>query len=356
MCKDLLDLYSDYLISSFSQATATNLSNLVNGQISHDQITTFLSESNFDSKDLWKLVKSTVRRLESKEEGILIFDDSILEKPYSDENEIVCIHWDHSKRQYIKGINFLSCLYYIDSFRIPVAYEIIRKTVWITNPKTKKLKRISPITKNELMRQILLVVQKNRLKYRTILTDSWFASTENMQFIKKRLKKHFIMALSCDRLVALSRKDKKQGKFVRIDSLPMKEESLTQKVYLKGLDFPISIGKQIFQNKDDGEECLYLSCSDSSLNFSQATTNYQKRWSVEEYHKSLKCNIALEKSPTHVEQTQSNHIFAAIYGFFKLECISQKISINHFAIKSQLYFNAIKASYKEFNQIKTTLI
>ena len=103
MGKNLIDLYTDYLISSFSQTTATGLSTLVDGCLSHDQITTFLAESDLDSKSLWLHVKPMVRELEkAKGTGVLIFDDSIAEKPYSDENEIVCYHWDHSKKHYIK--------------------------------------------------------------------------------------------------------------------------------------------------------------------------------------------------------------------------------------------------------------
>lgn len=39
----LLDLYSDYLISSFGATTATGLSALLEGDISHDQVTRFLA-------------------------------------------------------------------------------------------------------------------------------------------------------------------------------------------------------------------------------------------------------------------------------------------------------------------------
>ncbi|MEA3351709.1 MAG: hypothetical protein U9Q82_13910 [Chloroflexota bacterium] len=38
MNKKTLDLYTDYLISSFGQTTATGLSKLMDGEISHDQV------------------------------------------------------------------------------------------------------------------------------------------------------------------------------------------------------------------------------------------------------------------------------------------------------------------------------
>ncbi len=43
---EILDLYSDYLISSFGQTTATGLSALLDGQISHDRIRRFLAGSD----------------------------------------------------------------------------------------------------------------------------------------------------------------------------------------------------------------------------------------------------------------------------------------------------------------------
>ena len=58
------------------------------GAISHDKITRFLLQEEYDSKALWKLVKPTVRNIEG-EDGVLIFDDTIEEKPYTDENELI---------------------------------------------------------------------------------------------------------------------------------------------------------------------------------------------------------------------------------------------------------------------------
>ena len=57
MDKTLLDLYSDYLLSSFRATTATGLSALLDGQISHDQVTRFLSQTDYTSKPLWQQVK-----------------------------------------------------------------------------------------------------------------------------------------------------------------------------------------------------------------------------------------------------------------------------------------------------------
>ncbi|MDN3508423.1 MAG: hypothetical protein P0S93_00055 [Candidatus Neptunochlamydia sp.] len=46
-----------------------------------------------------------MRKFETEGEGVLIIDDTIEEKTYTDENEIICWHFSHAKGRCIKGIN-----------------------------------------------------------------------------------------------------------------------------------------------------------------------------------------------------------------------------------------------------------
>ncbi len=125
MNTDLLELYSDYLLSAFSHTTATGLSQMTGGVVSHDKVTRFLSEKDLNSPKLWRLVKALVRQIEdeaSEEEGILIIDDTIEEKPYTaytDESEFICWHYDHSQGRTVKGVNLLSTLYQVGSIGVP---------------------------------------------------------------------------------------------------------------------------------------------------------------------------------------------------------------------------------------------
>ena len=145
---DYIELYTDYLISSNGYATATGLSAIMDNSIKHDQITRFLSQNNFSSKDLWKKVKPIVREVES-EKACLIFDDTVQEKMWTDENKIICWHYDHNFGRSVKGINLLNALYYSNNASIPVAFEIVEKTIHFCDVKTKKEKRKSELTKNE---------------------------------------------------------------------------------------------------------------------------------------------------------------------------------------------------------------
>lgn len=219
MKKDDLDLYTDYLISTGGHATATGLSAMLDGEVSHDQVARFLSERESTSKDLWGEVKSVVRDIES-EEGCLIFDDTIQEKAWTDENEVMCWHFDHCKGRSVKGIHLLNALYHSKEVSIPVAFEVVRKPVQFCDIATRRLKRASVVTKNEQMRGMIKACMANQLKFRYVLMDSWFAAQDNFEFIVKK-KKHFIAALKDNRWVALGGEDKKKGRFVRVSLLEL---------------------------------------------------------------------------------------------------------------------------------------
>jgi hypothetical protein len=351
MNTDLLELYSDYLLSSFSYTTATDLSRMTGGEVSHDKVTRFLSENELDSPKLWRLVKPLVREFEDEASGVLIIDDTIEEKPYTDESELVCWHYDHSKSRNVKGINLLSTLYRVGDVSIPVAFELVNKTEWVFNEKKEKWQRKSPQTKNELYRRMLDACQKNRIEFRYVLNDVWYASSENMRHIKEKLGKEFIMPLKANRKVALSLEAKQRGEYEQVGSVEL-EPGTVREVYVEQVEFPLLLVKQVFKNEDGSEGVLYLVSSEPTLDYQRLTTIYQRRWKVEEYHKSLKSNASLAKSPTKTIRTQSNHCFAAIYAFVKLERLKLTTKINHFALRSRMYLKAVQAAFQELQSLR----
>lgn len=357
---ELLDLYSDYLIASFSFTTATGLSALVNGTISHDRISRFLGQRLFHQQDYWKRIKPIVRKVEHPL-GVIKIDDTIEEKPHSTENDIIAWHFDHSKKPkagMVKGINILNFQYQSplneqQAICIPLAFEIIKKTEEWFDKKSGKVKRRSPVTKNTMVRERLRILHHmNKIQFRYVLWDTWFSSKANLNFVHYELQKHFVVAIKSNRLVALSSPEENLNrKYQRVDELDyQKATSLT--IWLKGTDFPVLSTKQVFTNKDGSTGELYLITDDLDLTVQNITTTYQERWGVEVFHKSLKQNVGLEKSPTKNEITQSNHIFAAMIAWMKLELLSLKENSNHFALKSKLYINALKSAFEHLQQLK----
>jgi hypothetical protein len=354
MNTDFLELYTDYLLSAFSYTTATGLSKMTDGVVSHDKVTRFLAEKELDSPALWRLVKPLVRQLEEEDEGrqesVLIIDDTIEEKPYTDESELICWHYDHGQGRTVKGMNLLSTLYRVGEVSIPVAFELVKKTEWSFDEKKEKWRRKSPRTKNELYRRMLAACAKNRIEFGYVLSDVWYASSENMRYIKEDLGKEFVMPLKTNRNVALSLEHKNRGEYEQVGSLEP-EPGTVREVYVEQVGFPLLLAKRVFKNEDGSEGVLYLVTSDPTLDYERLTTIYQRRWKVEEYHKSLKSNASLAKSPTKTIRTQSNHVFASIWAFVKLERMKLATSMNHFALRSRIYLKAIQAAYLELRRI-----
>jgi hypothetical protein len=78
-----LDLYTNYLISSYGQTTATGLSQMLDKAVSHD-VTRFLGQVVSGSQALWQQVNPLIRQVEKalspEEQGCLLLDGSLLEK------------------------------------------------------------------------------------------------------------------------------------------------------------------------------------------------------------------------------------------------------------------------------------
>src|SRR5512147_2638152 len=177
MNQELLELYTDYLISTFGAATATGVSEMVGEAISHDRVTRFLSKREDTARDLWLPVKQVVREV-AHDDAVLIFDDTIQEKPWTDESELICWHFDHGQNRTVKGMNLLNALYHSGGVSIPVDFRLIRKPRQFCDVATRQVKRASEVTKNQLLQEMLLQGVHHQLKFHYVLMDSWFATKD----------------------------------------------------------------------------------------------------------------------------------------------------------------------------------
>jgi len=73
---------------------------------------------------------------------------------------------------------------------------------------------------------MLQVCVQNKLLFRFVLFDTWFASKENMSYIQETLRKDFICALKTNRLAAVSEEDRQANRFTPIEELPWQEETI----------------------------------------------------------------------------------------------------------------------------------
>jgi len=106
------------------------------------RVTRWLSQTTYGSVDIWRPARPLIRPAEARQPAggfaVLIVDDSVLEKAHTDANELICTHWDYSQQRYVKGLNFVSLRYQAGELALPIAVELVRKTVPVYQPKTQK--------------------------------------------------------------------------------------------------------------------------------------------------------------------------------------------------------------------------
>lgn len=142
-----------------------------------DKVTRFLSASYLDRTTIWSREKPLVRRYEDAGDAVLIADDTIIEKAYTDENALICWHFDHSKGRTLKVVTLLSLLF-AAGVSVPINAHLVEKTEGYVDQKIGQTKYRSPQTKNEITRAMRLLAHSQQIQYRYVLVDSWFSSAE----------------------------------------------------------------------------------------------------------------------------------------------------------------------------------
>lgn len=119
--------------------------------------------------------------------GILIADDSRLDKWYSRHIELVTRHWSGKHKRVVSGINLVTLLWTDGERYIPVDYRIYNK-------------KQDGLTKNDHFRQMLQIAYERGFRPECVCFDSWYASLKNLKLVT-RLFGRFLTRLEADRLV-----------------------------------------------------------------------------------------------------------------------------------------------------------
>ncbi len=100
--------YCQYLISSQTNYTLTNLADHLE-EISHDQINRYLKNIDLGTEVVWENVREEIL---TTEDGYLIFDDTVINKQYSQKIELVRRQYSGNEHGVVRGIGVVNCLYF----------------------------------------------------------------------------------------------------------------------------------------------------------------------------------------------------------------------------------------------------
>jgi DDE superfamily endonuclease len=360
MNREMIDIYSDYLITNFGQATATSLSNVLNGELSHDSITRALADRELTSKDYWKLVKPIIREIQD-ENASLSVDDLIVEKPHSEESGVIAYYFDHTQGRTVKGMNIVDVTYVAPTARVPLDFVMVKKLEYKVDLQGKAFRQ-QVQTKNEILEEVLRFAVHNEVPFKTVLFDVWYGSADNMRLVKLDLNKEFITPLKANRKIKLL--ETVGSTLQAVGSLEL-EEDKPYLARLEGVPFDVTVVKLVFKHENSHQGVLFLCASETGLTGEEIRLGYQKRWPVEEQHKSgkrpkpVRCwcgakkqNTGLGSSPASLVAARVNHVFCSFVGVLKLECLKLNTGLNHFALKAKLRLKAVQAAQEELNRLR----
>jgi len=133
----------------------------------HDAITRLLHRLEPSSEQLWQEARSEVQL----SQGVLVVDDSTLDKCYAQKMELVTRHWSGKHGRVVQGINLVTLLWSEGDRHIPLDYRFYEK-------------RVDGATKNDHFRSMLATAKERGFAPQCVVFDSWYSSLDNLKGIR----------------------------------------------------------------------------------------------------------------------------------------------------------------------------
>jgi len=244
--------------------------------LSHDSVSRWLREAKVQPKDLWEVAKKEVEN----RDGILVFDDVVINKSRSQKMELV--NWQYSGAEHgvVKGIGVVNALWQTNQDEYtPIDYRI-----W-NPPEDAK-------TKNNHFRDMLSSAKNRGLEPEMVVADSWYSSLDNL----KSVRSHgwdWVMGLRSNRLV--------NKPHIQLRELDIPDAGLT--VHLKGYGWV-----KVFRFEGKNGRTDYIGTSRLDLTREQVKAYFGRRWSIEVMHRELKQTCGFSRCQDNAGRAGRNHI------------------------------------------------
>lgn len=306
--------YVKFLIASPNNFTCTEAARTQPQETdaAHDAYTRLLQRLPDNTNLLWEESKGLVTF-----RGILLFDDSTLDKPFANKMELVSYHWSGNHHRVVKGINVVTALWTNGKRIIPMDFRVYNKT--------------DGKTKNDHFCEMLRVAKDRRLNPEYIGFDSWYATLDNLKLIRT-LGWEWITRFKENRMVNPDGKEKGN---VNISTVEIPESGRI--LHLRGYGFV-----KVFKIVSDKGDIEYWATSDLKMKTEKCKDLKGKSWKIEEYHRGIKQCCGVENSQLQTAQGQKNHILLSILAFLKLEWQRIKVGISWYEIKAAIIRNAVR--------------
>src|SRR5689334_14293600 len=161
--------YIDFLIATPKLCSATEAARVQPDPLrppAHDAFTRLLHRLQPDAETLWQEAQTQV----TLTEGVLVADDSTLDKPYAKAIELVGRHWSGKHHAVVQGINLVSLLWTDGDRHIPCDYRIYDTA--------------DTRTKNDHFADMIRTAYARKFRPRCVVFDGWYSSLDNLKLIR----------------------------------------------------------------------------------------------------------------------------------------------------------------------------
>ena len=264
------------------------------GAPAHDAFTRLLTRLEPDPETLWAEVRPLLGA-----GGVLVIDDTTLDKPYARKIDLVSSHWSGKHKAVVRGISLVTAVWYDGGRVLPVDYRVY-------HPDRPDARTGAKRTKNDHFADMLGAARARGLAPRCVLFDGWYASLDNLKLVRD-LGWTFLTRLKGNRLVRVDRGDLRAAA-----DQPIAAGGTA--VWLPGYG-----ELRVFRvtAKDGGAE--HWASNDLGLTALDRHGLAEQSWSVETYHRGLKQHTEVERCQARLARSQLNHIGCAVRAFVRLE-------------------------------------
>jgi putative transposase len=307
--------YIDFLISTPKAASATEAARVQPDRPrcpAHDAFTRLLHRLEPDPATLWQEARSQV----TFEDGVLVLDDSVLDKPHAEAIELVGNHWSGKHHRVVRGINLVSLLWTDGDRHIPCDYRVFHKP--------------EGLTKNDHFRAMIRTAHERGFRPRLVAFDGWYASLDNLKLLRE-LGWGWLTRLKANRLVNKDRQG--QRPLSRTDISPSGTV-----VWLVGYGLV-----KVFEIVAPDGDIAYWATSDLTMGEMTRQQYSEYSWAIENYHRGIKQCTEVERCQARSARAQRNHIGLALRAFLRLEFYGFTHGVSWVEAKTSIIRSAVRA-------------
>jgi len=311
--------YIQFLIATPSACSAVEAARVHPrdpGAPAHDAFTRLLTRLEPDPAALWAEVAPLLPA-----DGVLIVDDTTLDKPYARRMDLVTSHWSGKHKAVVRGINLVTAVWYDGGRLLPVDYRVYHPAG-------------DAKTKNDHFRDMLRAARARGLAPRCVLFDGWYASLDNLKLVRD-LGWAFLTRLKGNRLVRVARGDPRA-----VADQPVAPGGTT--VWLPGYG-----ELRVFRVVAPDGTAEHWAASDPGMTALARHGLAQEAWAVETYHRGLKQHTEVEGCQARLARSQLNHIGCAVRAFVRLEWHRWTTGRTWFEAKTSIVRAAVRRYLKE---------